>query len=115
MRNLIVVLLLAAYAAMAQAPPKAPDPDPLALTRVEIQELKIADLELSKAQMEQAFLQARWRELSQQIEQMRQSNAALEARIIADRKLPAGSRIDMQAMRVVPPLRPAAEAAKPAK
>jgi hypothetical protein len=105
-RMLFLVLVLTVSVAMAQVPskPAAPpaDPDPLALTRVEIQDLKIADLELTKAQMEQALLQARYRELGQQIEQMKQSAHALEAGIIAARKLPAGARIDTQTMRIVP-------------
>ena len=119
MRKLFFVFLLTAAVIMAQAPPEPSippaEPDSLALTRVEIQDLKIADLELTKAQMEQALLQARFRELGKEIEQMKQSHAALEAKIIAARNLPASSRIDIEVKRVLPPLRPAAEAAKPAK
>jgi hypothetical protein len=77
--------------------------DGLALTRSEIQDLRIADLEITKAQMEQALLQVRYRELGQQIEQMKASAASLKAGIIAARKLPAGSRIDTEAMRIMAP------------
>jgi hypothetical protein len=110
MRKLFFVFLLTAAVAMAQAPPKpstpAADPDPLALTKDEIKDLRIVGLELKGAQMEQALLQARYRELGQQIEQMQQSAAALEAGIIGARKLPAGSRIDAQTMRIVLPPKP---------
>jgi len=106
MRKLFFVFLLTAAVIMAQAPPEPSippaEPDSLALTRVEIQDLKIADLELTKAQMEQALLQARFRELGKEIEQMKQSHAALEAKIIAARNLPASARIDTQTMRIVP-------------
>ena len=107
MRMLFLVLVLAVSVAMAQVPskPAAPpaDPDPLALTRDEIKDLRIADLELKQAQMEQALLQARFRELGQQIEQMKASAASLKAGIIAARKLPADSRIDTEAMRIIAP------------
>jgi len=106
-RMLFLVLVLTVSVAMAQVPPKpaAPpaDPDPLALTRDEIKDLRIADLELKQAQMEQALLQARFRELGKEIEQMKQSHAALEAKIIAARNLPASSRIDIEVKRVLPP------------
>jgi hypothetical protein len=107
---LFVFLLAAALlAAQSQSKSAAPDPpktvevDPLALTRDEIKDLRIADLELKQAQMEQALLQARFRELGQQIEQMKASAASLKAGIIAARKLPAGSRIDTEAMRIIAP------------
>jgi len=102
---LFCILCVSASSAFSQAPdpPKTVGVDPLALTRDEIKDLRIADLELKQAQMEQALLQARFRELGQQIEQMKQSTAALEAKIIADRKLPASSRINMEVKRVLPP------------
>jgi len=106
-RMLFLVLVLTVSVAMAQVPPKpaAPpaDPDPLTLSKAEIQDLKIAELELKNARMEQALLQARIRELGGEIEQMKQWVTALKAGMIAARKLPAGSRIDMEVKRVLPP------------
>jgi hypothetical protein len=117
---LLALLPLLALIAAGQTPPKAPvpavgpDPDPLALTKDEIKDLKIADLEMANARMEQALLKARFKDLGDQIDQMAQSRAALQAGIIAARKLPAGARIDLQTMRIVPapPTPPAAPPTK---
>lgn len=102
-RVCLAVMMMAALAIAqeksAAAKPAAPS---LALTETEYNKLRIAELELTNVQQEQALLQARFKELQGQLPQLTQNARALYAEILKAHGA-EGGQVDMQNRVVVAP------------
>jgi hypothetical protein len=105
MKRVVIVILLSAAAVICAQETKDPSPKPSIaerLTEQEVSKLRIADLELVTVQQELALLQARFRELQEQLPKLQESARAAYADVLKAHGA-EGGRIDMKGRVVIPP------------